>query len=73
MSKGCAPISADTIRRALKEANLVAIQKKKEPALGASDRRRRLQWAFGSPVLNRRGFGLWSDETKVNFHNSEGI
>jgi transposase len=69
-----ANISADTIRRALKEAGLKAITKKKKPRLLKRHIRQRLDFALRHQYWTTEDWKcvIWSDETKINRLGSDG-
>lgn len=67
-------VSPYTVRRALKQADMVARRPIKKPMLGARHRKARLKWA-----LEHRNWTsddwmrvIWSDETKINRIGSDG-
>lgn len=68
-------VSAETIRRALKGQGLKAIKKKKKPKLSKVHRKARLDWALRHENWTTEDWKrvIWSDETKVNRLNSDGI
>ena len=67
-------ISATTARRALKEAGMVAIVRKKKPLL--TSRHRRLRLLFARKYMHYTVEDwlnvIWSDETKINMFGSDG-
>lgn len=69
------PISAHTIRRVLKEANLKATKKVKKPKLTANHKKARLNWAMKHKEWTEDDWKrvIWSDETKINRFSSDGI
>lgn len=68
-------VSVDTVRRALKERNLVAKKKVKKPALSLAHRRARLRWAhtYREWTVEDWSRVIWSDETKINRFHSDGL
>lgn len=69
------PVSAQTIRRVLKEANLIATKKVKKPKLSARHKKARLDWAIKHKEWTEDDWKriIWSDETKINKFSSDGI
>lgn len=67
-------VSVDTVRRALKEKGLGAIEKKPKPALSYKNARKRLEWckAHQDWTIEDWKRVVWSDETKVSRFNSDG-
>ena len=67
-------VSAETIRRALKGQGLKAIKKKKLK-LSKARRKAQLDWALRHENWTSEDWKrvIWSDETKVNRLNSDGI
>ena len=68
------PVSAQTVRNALKEHNFRAVVKQKQPALKKAHRIARLQFArthLNWTVEDWKRV-LWSDETKINRIGSDG-
>lgn len=68
-------VSPMTVRRALREQGLRAIKKVKKPRLSKSQRAARLKWALEHEnwTLDDWKRVIWSDETKINRLNSDGI
>ena len=67
-------VSPDTVRRALKEFGLEAVEKQKKPAIDERTRKARLQFAKKYKhysVYDWRRV-IWSDETKINRFCSDG-
>ena len=69
-----ANISADTIRRTLKEAGLKAITKKKKPQLLKRHIHQDLDFALCHQYWTTEDWKrvIWSDETKINHLGSDG-
>ena len=68
------PVSAQTVRNALKEHNFRSVVKQKRPALKKEHRQNRLQFArthLNWTVEDWKRV-LWSDETKINWIGSDG-
>ena len=67
-------ISPDTVRRALKEAGLKAVTKKKKPCLKPRHIRQRLEFALRHQhwTVDDWKRVIWSDETKINRLGSDG-
>ncbi|KAI1000534.1 hypothetical protein K3495_g7659 [Podosphaera aphanis] len=67
--------SLDTVRRALKEQGLRAVNREKKPKLSRAHKRARLQWALEHEnwTLGDWKRIVWPDETKINRLNSDGI
>lgn len=67
-------VSADTIRRVLKEKGLGAIEKKPKPSLSVTNAKKRLAWckAYRNWTVDDWKRVVWSDETKINRFNSDG-
>jgi transposase len=67
-------VSAETVRRALKEAGLKAIVKKKKPRLLPRHIRQRLDFALRHQHWTVEDWKrvIWSDETKINRLGSDG-
>lgn len=68
-------VSSETVRSALREQGLRAIKKKKKPRLTLAHRKARLNWALAHKdwTLDDWKRVIWSDETKINRINSDGI
>lgn len=68
-------LSVETVRNALKEANLVAKRKKKKPFISGKNRVTRLKWALAHAEWTIQDWRrvIWSDETKINRICSDGI
>jgi transposase len=68
-------ISAQTVRRVLKDAGMKAKKKVKKPRLNKKHFRDRLEFArkYQSWTINDWKKVLWTDETKVNKYLSDGI
>lgn len=68
------PVSPQTIRNALKEADLKAFTKAQRPKLTSTQRKNRLLWArkYEHWTVDDWKRVLWSDEVKINFINSDG-
>lgn len=66
--------SSSTVRRALKEAGLGAIEKPKKPLLSEASRRKRLAFAKRHQhwTIDDWRRVVWSDETKINRFCSDG-
>lgn len=69
------PVSAETVRRSLKEANFKAKKKVKKPQLTPRHRKARLDWAIAHKDWTEDDWKrvLWTDETKINRLNSDGL
>ena len=67
-------VSAKTVRRALHEQGLGAIEKVEKPKLTTLQKRKRLQWAkkYKHYTVADWRRVVWSDETKINRFNSDG-
>jgi transposase len=67
-------VSVSTVRRALKEAGLVAFVKPKKPAISERNRIRRLAWARAHQFWTMEDWKrvIWSDEFKINRYGSDG-
>jgi transposase len=67
-------VHPNTVRRALTRQGLKAIVKPKKPRLTATHRRKRLEFArkYKEWSLDDWKRVVWSDETKVNVHGSDG-
>ena len=67
-------VSPDTIRRALKQAGLRAVTKKKKPRLLPRHKQARLKFAkrYQSWTVDDWNRVIWSDETKINRLGSDG-
>lgn len=67
-------VSADTVRRALKEAGMGAMEKVKKPLLSKANVRKRLEWAKAHKDWTYDNWKrvVWSDKTKINRFNSDG-
>src|SRR5437879_31024 len=67
-------ISSDTVCRALKEAGMKAVTKKKKPRLESRHIRQRLDFALyhKSWTVDDWKRVIWSDETKINRLGSDG-
>lgn len=68
------PVSVQTIRRALRDAGLMAKMKKKKPAISTVNKCKRLKWAYEHEQWTEDDWlrVVWSDETKVNRFGSDG-
>ena len=68
-------VSSVTVRRALREQGLRAIKRVKKPKLSKVYKRARLQWALEHEIWTFEDWKrvVWSDETKINRLNSDGI
>jgi transposase len=68
------PVSAQTVRRALKQSGLKAVVKKKRPLLTKKHRRERMDWASAHQdwTVDDWKRVVWSDETKINRLGSDG-
>jgi transposase len=68
------PVSAQTVRRALREAGMKSVVKKKVPRLTAAHRKARLQFAYKYRSWQSGDWQLvlWSDETKIQLIGSDG-
>ena len=68
-------VSFATVRRALKEQGLKAVKKAKKPRLSSAHRKARLRWAREHENWTIEDWKrvIWSDETKINRINSDGI
>ena len=68
------PVSAQTVRRTLKEVGLHSATKKKVPMLKASHHQRRLKFARDHENWTVEDWKrvLWSDETKINWIGLDG-
>lgn len=68
-------VSTETVRRALKEEGLRARKRKKKPTLSKAHRKARLIWALEHQNWSVEDWKrvVWSDETKLNRMNSDGI
>ena len=68
-------VSPTTVRRALKEQGLKAVKRVKKPKLSRAHKRARLQWASEHENWTLEDWKriVWSDETKINRLNSDGI
>lgn len=66
--------SVDTVRRALRDSGLGAIEKEKKPMLTKKNAQKRLEWCLSHRdwTLDDWRRVVWSDETKVNRFNSDG-
>lgn len=67
-------VSPETIRRALKQAGLRAVTKKKKPRLLSKHRQSRLEFAkrYASWTVQDWNRVIWSDETKINRLGADG-
>jgi transposase len=67
-------VGPDTVRRALKEAGMKAVTKKKKPYLQPRHIRQRLEFALRhqSWTVDDWKRVIWSDETKINRMGSDG-
>lgn len=67
-------VSVQTVRRALREHGLVAIEKPKKPLLTKRHQRMRMQWAKTHQhwTIDDWKRVVWSDETKINRFGSDG-
>lgn len=67
-------VSPQTVRRALKEFGLEAVEKQKKPAIDERTRRARLQFAkkYKDYTVDDWRRVIWSDETKINRFCSDG-
>ncbi|KAI0994612.1 hypothetical protein K3495_g13568 [Podosphaera aphanis] len=67
--------SPGTVRLALREQGLRAIKRVKKPMLSKAHKRARLHWAleYESWTIEDWKRVIWSDETKINRLNSDGI
>jgi len=68
------PVSAQTVRRVLKNHSFKAVTKKKKPLLSAVHRKRRLAFALKYKEWTVEDWKrvIWSDETKINRIGSDG-
>lgn len=68
------PISAQTVRNALKKEDMRAVVKTKRPLLKAAHRKARLAFAhkYKNWTIDDWKMVLWSDETKINKIGSDG-
>jgi transposase len=73
--EGIASVSAETVRRALKQAGLNAIKKKKKPKLTPRHKKLRLEFARQHQDWTEEDWKrvIWSDETKINRLGSDGL
>ena len=67
-------VSTKTVRRALNEGGLVAIEKKKKPALTAKHQKERYEWAlrYQHWTLDDWRRVIWSDEVRIALYGSDG-
>jgi len=67
-------VSPETVRRAFRDAKLVARKKVKKPFLSSRHRRNRLEWAIEHKDWTDEDWQrvIWSDETKINRICSDG-
>src|SRR5271156_374847 len=68
------PLSAQTVRRGLKEAGLKPVVKKKKPFLSKRHRKARMDFALAHQHWTVEDWKVvvWSDETKINRLGSDG-
>lgn len=68
-------VSPCTVRLALREQGLRAIKRVKKPMLSKAHKRARLHWALEHESWTIEDWKrvIWSDETKINRLNSDGI
>jgi transposase len=67
-------VSERTVRRALQEAGLEAMEKEKKPKLSAKNIKARLEFAWQHKDWTIEDWKrvIWSDETKINRFCSDG-
>ena len=67
-------VSVQTVRRALREHGLVAIEKPRKPLLTKRHQKLRLEWAKAHQYWTMDDWKrvVWSDETKINRFGSDG-
>jgi hypothetical protein len=67
-------LNIQTVRRALRKDDMVAVVKRKRPMLTAQHRKRRLHFAEAHLQWTEDDWKrvVWSDETKINRINSDG-
>lgn len=68
-------VSSQTVRRALKEAGMKSVAKKRKPRLSWRHRQQRLEFAlqFKDYTVEDWKRVVWSDETKINRVGSDGV
>lgn len=67
-------VSADTVRRGLREGGLRAIEKKKKPALTEKQQKARYEWALRHQHWTMDDWRrvIWSDEVRIALYGSDG-
>lgn len=67
-------VSQETVRRALRERGLGAIEKKSKPLLSKANVKKRLEWAHAHKDWTSDDWKrvIWSDESKICQFNSDG-